>query len=94
MNSFNSTFSTLLNYFNEDLGNKIRFTRLPNKCTISIYTISGELVDKISHYNKYDGNEWWDLRNGKGDLVAPGLYIYVVEAPGGGKIIDKFAVVR
>tara|TARA_B100000686_G_scaffold108599_1_gene115751 strand:- start:1397 stop:2035 length:639 start_codon:yes stop_codon:yes gene_type:complete len=83
------------NYFNESPGNNlIRFTRLPDKCTISIYTISGEFVTTIKHDDPFDGNEFWDLRNGRGDQIAPGLYIYVVETPSGDKKVDKFAVVR
>jgi hypothetical protein len=82
-------------YFNESPGNhKIRFTRLPTRCDISIYTISGKLVNKISHDHPYNGNEWWNLKNGHNQDVAPGLYIYVVETPDGHKKIDKFAVVR
>jgi len=81
--------------FNESAGNHLlRFARLPNVCDISIYTISGEFVDKFTHNDPYDGNEWWDLKNQRGEFVSPGLYIYVVETPGGEKLIDKFAVVR
>ena len=83
------------NYFNESPGNSlIRFTHLPKKCTISIYTISGEFVTSITHDADFDGSEWWDVRNGRGQEIAPGLYIYVVETPTGEKKIDKFAVVR
>ena len=48
----------------------------------------------IKHDDPFDGNEFWDLRNGRGDQIAPGLYIYVVETPSGDKKVDKFAVVR
>jgi len=83
------------NYFNESPGNSLmRFTHLPQKCTISIYTISGEFVTSIDHDDDFDGSEWWDVRNGRGQEIAPGLYIYVVETPSGEKKIDKFAVVR
>jgi len=81
--------------FNENPGSHLlRFAHLPNICEISIYTVTGEFVRKITHNDSYDGNEWWDLKNGKGEFIAPGLYIYVVETPGGEKLIDKFAVVR
>ncbi|SVC76952.1 uncharacterized protein METZ01_LOCUS329806 [marine metagenome] len=40
-----------------------------------------------------DGNEWWDLRTVNNQEVAPGLYIYVVEASGS-QHIGKFAVIR
>ena len=84
--------------FNEDSnGSRIRFTRLPSKCRISIFTISGELVKVIEHENinnDTDSNEWWNLKNSKGRDVAPGLYIYQVETDNGLSIIGKFSIVR
>ena len=81
--------------FNEtEYKRKIRFTRLPQVCTITIFTISGEKVRELSHNNSVDGNTWWDLRSYNNQEIAPGLYIYVIETPGGDKKIDKFAVVR
>ena len=50
----------------------------------------------IDHSDAYDSNEWWNLRSGKnhdGSEIAPGLYIFVVEAEGI-EHIGKFAVVR
>jgi hypothetical protein len=73
---------------------KIRFTRLPEKCTITIFTVTGEKVRELNHDHASDGNTWWDLRSYNNQEVAPGLYIYVVETPSGEKKIDKFAVVR
>ena len=82
-------------YFNETIYKKrVRFTQLPEKCTITIYTVTGEKVREIKHNSISDGNEWWDLRSYNNQEIAPGLYIYVVETPGGEKLIDKFAVVR
>ena len=72
---------------------QLRFTRLPLKCTIAIYTINGELVKRIYHEATFDGNEVWDLKNEGGNEVAPGLYIYVIEADNAKKI-DKFAIIR
>ena len=72
---------------------QLRFTRLPLKCTIAIYTINGELVKRIYHEATFDGNEVWDLKNEGGNYVAPGLYIYVIEADNAKKI-DKFAIIR
>jgi hypothetical protein len=79
---------------------KLRFINLPDDCEVSIYTVSGELVDEFSHSNfnisdgvVNSGSEWWNLKNAKGDLIAPGLYIYVVESSGY-EYIGKFAVVR
>ena len=41
------------------------------------------------------GNAWWNLRSYNNQEIAPGLYLYVVTAPGVSKTkIGKFAVVR
>ena len=60
---------------------RIRFTHLPTECQISIYTITGEHVITFEHEQQFDGNAWWGLENGSGQMVAPGLYIYVIEFP-------------
>ncbi len=65
-------------------------------CKISIYTISGELVDEIDHgsSDNFYSDGFWDLKNAHGRKVAPGLYIYRVVANNGKERIGKFAVVR
>lgn len=81
--------------FNETQYKKrIRFTRLPEKCTITIFTVTGEKVRELNHDHATNGNMWWDLRSYNNQEVAPGLYIYVVKTPTGEKKVDKFAVVR
>jgi len=81
--------------FNESTNsNRLRFTHLPKKCTIKIFTISGELVDVIDHDDDFDGNEYWDLKNDSGKKVSPGLYIYHVESNNGISKTGKFAIVR
>ena len=80
--------------FNETTNERrMRFTHLPQHCRISIFTISGEIVHSINHNNVYDGNSWWDLKSTGGELISPGLYIYIVESEGL-EHIGKFAVVR
>ena len=84
--------------FNEDIyGNRLIFNKLPKQCKISIYTMTGELVDIINHgdENNLDGVHEWDLKNQNGDIVAPGLYIFVVEA--GGNLeprVGKFVIIK
>ena len=84
--------------FNEDIyGNRLIFNKLPKQCTISIYTITGELVDVIDHgdENNLDGVHEWDLKNENGEIVAPGLYIFVVEAGSGlDPRIGKFVIIK
>lgn len=82
---------------------EIRFTKLPSSCKITIYTVSGELVQTIQHEDLTDqdsneifsgGEAVWDLRTVNNQEVAPGLYIFTVEASGMENYIGKFAVVR
>jgi hypothetical protein len=72
---------------------RLRFTHLPQYCRITIFTITGEVVKTIDHASEYDGNEWWDLTTANNQLVAPGLYFYLVESDQR-NYLGKFAVVR
>ncbi len=77
------------------LGEPIRdlaFTNLPAQCTISIYTLDGNLVKTIEHSNGV-GTEFWDLRTFSNQLVATGIYFYHVKSSIGERV-SKFAVVR
>ena len=72
--------------YNESPGeNKIRFSNLPNECEINIFTASGERVKRIKFSDDLYGNYFWNLKNAKGEKVAPGLYIYTVEGGRWGK---------
>ena len=72
---------------------QIRFTNLPNECTISIYTVTGEFVFEFEHVSSTSGNAWWDMRTVNNQEVAPGLYVFHVKGAGEEKI-GKFAVIR
>ncbi len=74
---------------------KIDFIHLPATCTIRIFTLSGKLVKTIEHQNvATNGAASWDLISDDGMDIAYGVYVYHVEAPGIGKHIGKFAVVK
>lgn len=72
----------------------IYFSNLPSKCTIYIYSLSGVLVRKINRDNTDPNNslEKWDLRNQDDISVASGMYIAVVDFPGVGTKVLKFAI--
>ncbi|MGB8658765.1 MAG: hypothetical protein WCE90_13430 [Candidatus Zixiibacteriota bacterium] len=73
---------------------RIAFTHLPNRCTLRIYTLSGDLLRTLEHNSAdLDGNENWDLLTKNNQKIASGVYIYHVDSPYGEKI-GKFAVVR
>ena len=72
----------------------MRFTQLPEKCTITVFTITGEKVIKLEHDNPLSGALEWNVRTVNNQEIAPGLYVFTVETPEGGKHIGKFAVIR
>ncbi len=72
---------------------RIEFRGLPQTCTIRIYTVNGELV-KILYHDGLQGYEPWDLRSKDNLEIAPGLYIFHVEAPDTGSYIGKFAIIK
>ncbi len=63
---------------------RIEFRNLPERCTIRIYTLSGDLIRTIEHQpdarGNVSGSEAWDQKSDSGLLVAPGLYIYHVQS--------------
>jgi hypothetical protein len=73
---------------------RLAFTNLPPTCTIEIFTVTGELVERITRQDATEGWEWWDLLNSSNRMVSYGLYVYVVTVPGDAKTIGKFAVIR
>lgn len=74
---------------------KINFIHLPAECTIKIFTMAGRLVQEIEHRsNIANGQESWNLVSRDGMDIAYGVYIYVVEAPGLGTRIDRFAIIK
>jgi len=74
---------------------RIYFTHLPRICTIRIYTVRGYLVQTLYHNSSADnGQEPWNLLTKDGMDVSYGVYIYEVDAPGIGKKIGKFAVIK
>jgi len=74
---------------------RIYFENLPMRCTIRIYTITGELVATLEHDEGFDnGREYWNLLNSDGFSVAYGVYIAHIEAPGIGEKLVKFALIK
>lgn len=77
----------------------MRFTHLPSdvatECTIRIYSVGGQFVNKIEHHNSsFSGSTFdeWNLTNHVGVPVASGMYIVHIEVDGVGNKILKIAV--
>jgi len=74
---------------------ELHFTHLPQKCTIRIFNIRGQLVDTIEHDNPaYDGTEVWDMQSKDLLDIAYGVYVYHVDAGELGQKIGKFAIIK
>lgn len=72
---------------------ELQFHNLPPECTIRIYTITGELVDKIVK-NDNSNIAYWNLLSSEGMRISYGVYIYHVDIPGVGEKIGRFAVIK
>jgi len=58
----------------------------PGKIYINIYTLFGELIRSDEYYEERTGltveSKWsWDGKNEKGELVAPGVYLFHIQTP-------------
>ena len=77
---------------------KILFVNLPVKCTLRIFTETGDLVTTIPHYGTAD--HAWNQRTDTNQYVASGIYILAVTESAdldGNPLEDqfvKFVIVR
>ncbi|MEK7476697.1 MAG: hypothetical protein AAB152_13835 [Candidatus Coatesbacteria bacterium] len=74
------------------VGGTLKFSGLPDSATVRIYTVSGSLVRELTHVVHH--RIVWDGRTDGGAAAAPGLYLYVIELPGGKTAKGNFGVVR
>ncbi len=73
----------------------IHFIHLPKDCTIKIFTLQGYLLDTIEHHSEqYESTAIWDVISKDNMQIAPGNYIYHVEAPGVGQKIGRFMIIK
>jgi hypothetical protein len=76
------------------------FIHLPKKCTVRIYSMTGEIIKTIEHDDEIrnakglpTGQEEFYLLSESNRILASGVYIYSVESEYG-KEIGKFVVIR
>ncbi|MBU2493141.1 MAG: hypothetical protein KJ571_10995 [Bacteroidetes bacterium] len=73
---------------------KILFAGLPGPCRITIFTVSGDIVDVIEH-DTTEGIEEWKQISQYNQYIASGIYIFHVESKEGkGSTIGKFVIIR
>jgi hypothetical protein len=71
----------------------LKFIHLPVRCTLRIYSLSGDVVATFQHDDPVKGELDWDLKSESGRVIASGIYIFTVESDLGSQI-GKFVVIR
>jgi hypothetical protein len=72
---------------------EVHFTNLPAQAHIMIYTVAGDLVRELDHNDPVRDFERWDLKNGNGQDVASGIYMFRVTS-GSFHRQNRFIVIR
>jgi hypothetical protein len=76
-----------------DAGSKIGFYNLPRSCTIRVISYSGQLVETIVHESELYSTEYFQVtRNNQ--VMASGVYFFVVETPDGQRNHGKFVIIH
>jgi len=79
-----------------DRARRIHFANLPPKCTISIFSLDGDLVREIEHDRNpaepSASHDTWDLITRNTQAAVSGLYYWVVESDDGVQM-GKFALI-
>ena len=75
----------------------IYFANLPHQCTISIYTLDGDLIRRIDH-DEPEGSgtastHRWNLISRNTQWVVSGLYYWVIESEFGSQV-GKLAIIK
>lgn len=87
----------LLDDIMEDRTRLIHFANLPRKCTISIFSLDGDLIRQLKHdvdpLDYLANHDTWNLINRNMQLVVSGLYYWVVEDENGNSQIGKLVVI-
>ncbi|MCX5785110.1 MAG: hypothetical protein NTX59_05435 [Elusimicrobia bacterium] len=76
-----------------NLNSGVIFDNLTEQAAIKIYTITGQLVARLSSENS-GGRLQWDVKNDSGRSVASGGYIAVITSPGHSTVVKKILIVR
>lgn len=71
------------------LQNVVKITNLPQKCTVSIYSVNGTLIRQFKKDEPRTSLDW-DLKNHTGIPIAGGVYLIHVKVDGVGEKVVKF----
>ncbi len=86
----NPYYAYAQHYEQNRLDTRVRITNLPRRAEVSVYSVDGSLVRRLTKDNPDEAYLDWDLRNAKGLPVASGMYLVHVKAEGIGETIVRF----
>ncbi|MBU6340385.1 MAG: hypothetical protein KGS48_02720 [Bacteroidetes bacterium] len=88
-------------YETSQFTNIVKFTNLPAKCVVTIYSLDGKFIRQYNRdetytaYKQYLPDIEWDMKNNKGIPVASGVYLVHINAEGlGERTIKWFGIGR
>ena len=77
-----------------EIGDRIQFVGLTKRCTIRIFSYTGQLIRTIEHEQETYGNPWYQLSINN-QIIASGVYYFVVEdRDSGARSNGKFVVIH
>lgn len=77
-------------YEKNRLDTRVRIINLPQRATVSIYSLDGSLIRKLEKDDKETSYIDWDIRNAKGLPIASGMYLIHVNAQGIGETVLRW----
>ncbi|MBN3035364.1 MAG: T9SS type A sorting domain-containing protein [Bacteroidales bacterium] len=80
-------------YETAPLQNWVRIIYLPEKCTVTIYNVSGTLIRRFTKDDPVTYIDW-DLKNHAGIPIAGGIYLIHVKSDAGERIVKWFGSLR
>lgn len=81
-------------YETSTIDNRVKFTNLPERCEISIYTLDGQLVRRLKKDDEASHLDW-DLKNQARVPIASGFYIIHVNGFDlGEKVLKWYGIMR
>ncbi|MDZ7262425.1 MAG: T9SS C-terminal target domain-containing protein [candidate division KSB1 bacterium] len=77
-----------------EIGDRIQFMGLTKRCTIRIFSYTGQLIITLEHDRETYGNPWYQLSINN-QIIASGVYYFVVEdRETGARSSGKFVVIH
>jgi hypothetical protein len=78
---------------NGEVTDRLQFFGLTKDCTIRIFSYSGQLIQTIQHHTDSYANPWYQIsRNNQ--LLASGVYFFVVQDASGSMAHGKFVIIH